>query len=563
MEGRKQKIFVLKFSRLEGKFSSRFRYDHGDCRFRMPCSSCTSTRPGTGYVPAFRRGGRKGFRKTAEKNARARAGCRPGPFARSGRKPLAHAAASWNPKRCGMANIKRHLFIWRFNLGNDVTEPGTWEPAALPEKDDNVIDVREVWKVFGPSPRDILESELKDAPKEEILEKTGCVLGLRDINFTVRRGEFFVLMGLSGSGKSTLVRCFLRLVEPSHGQILIDGEDVCSYNAEQLRKFRRHTTAMVFQHFGLLPHYTVLDNVAYGLKVRGTSKQERYERAREAIETVGLKGWENYLPGALSGGMQQRVGLARALATGPEILLMDEPFSGLDPLIRRQMQDELVELQDKLQKTIIFVTHDLHEALKLGDRIAIMRDGMIIQLGAPEDILTAPADDYVRDFIMEASPAKVLTAGRIMEEPPVLLYDWEGPKTAQHMLISTKRDHAFVLNKNRRFLGLVTLEDLSQLSHTGMGSIKDCLRTDVAACHPDTLVEDLFPLASASPYNLPVVDEDNRFLGAIHTRAILESMIQDREAIDMGQDSESADQPASRAERQQDREQKKEETADV
>jgi glycine betaine/proline transport system ATP-binding protein len=403
---------------------------------------------------------------------------------------------------------------------NDNTKPS--------ENTEICVEVKDVWKIFGPKAEDLLKSEILSSSKEEILGKTGCVLGLREISFEVQEGEFFILMGLSGSGKSTLIRCFLRLIEPTAGNILIKGEDICAYDKNQLMQFRRSIVSMVFQQYGLLPHYNVLDNVAYGLKVRGISKEERYARSREAIETVGLKGWERYLPGSLSGGMQQRVGLARALATSPEILLMDEPFSGLDPLIRRQMQDELVELQDRLKKTIIFVTHDLYEALKLGDRIAIMRDGQIIQLGTPEDIITSPADDYVREFVQDASPAKVLTAGSIMEDPSLLLYEWEGPETARTMLRSAKREHAFVLSKNRRLLGVVTHEGLQKLSEKGAKSLKEAIINDLPDCRPDTLVEDLFPMATSGPYPLAVRDEDGKFLGEIYNRTIIDSMIQDK-----------------------------------
>jgi glycine betaine/proline transport system ATP-binding protein len=285
---------------------------------------------------------------------------------------------------------------------------------------------------------------------------------------------------------------------------------------------------MVFQYFGLFPHRSVLDNVAYGLKVRDVSKDERYAKAQEAIETVGLKGWEHQMPGALSGGMQQRVGIARALTTEPEILLMDEPFSGLDPLIRREMQDELIELQDKVQKTIIFVTHDLHEALKMGDRIAIMRDGEIIQIGAPEDVISQPADDYVREFVQDASPAKVFTAGRVMDEPDALLYEWQGIKAALHVMSSAKEDYAFMVGRNRRFLGLVTLRRLKSLLQTEGASVKDALEPDPPITDPDAVLEDLFPLAAESDYPIAVIDEDGRFMGEVQTSAIFENMIQDK-----------------------------------
>ncbi len=270
-------------------------------------------------------------------------------------------------------------------------------------------------------------------------------------------------MGLSGSGKSTLVRNLLRLVNPTSGKILIKNKDVTKMQENELLDFRKDNFGMVFQHYGLFPHLTVLDNAAYGLKVRGLNKSQQYAIAMEALETVGLKGWESYYPTNLSGGMQQRVGLARALANDPDILLMDEPFSGLDPLIRRQMQDEFVELQSKLKKTIVFVTHDLHEALKLGDKITIMRDGEVIQTGTPEEIVTHPADDYVREFVQDASPAKVITAGSIMTSPSLLLYSWEGPKTALSILKNEKRQGAFVVNKEGKLLGVTNRDSLRNM----------------------------------------------------------------------------------------------------
>ncbi|MBA7674430.1 Glycine betaine/carnitine transport ATP-binding protein GbuA [subsurface metagenome] len=288
---------------------------------------------------------------------------------------------------------------------------------------------------------------------------------------------------------------------------------------------------MVFQHFGLFPHRSVLDNVAYGLKVRGWAKEERYARAREVIEMVGLKEWENYLPNALSGGMQQRVGIARALANDPEILLMDEPFSGLDPLIRRQMQDELLDLQEKVQKTILFVTHDLNEALKLGSRIAIMKDGEIIQIGAPEEVITDPTDDYVRGFVQDASPARVLTAESIMEQPNVLLYEWQGPKAAMHMLRTTKLDEAFLINRTGKLLGLVTLERLIELFQRKGNSLSEALEPDLLTCDANTIVEDLFPLVVSTGYPISVVDDTGKFIGEIHTSTILVSMIQEKAEV--------------------------------
>ena len=272
------------------------------------------------------------------------------------------------------------------------------------------VACRDVWKVFGPNAARAIENGDVDLPRAELMAKCGCTVASRDISFEVRRGEVFVVMGLSGSGKSTLVRCITRLVEPTSGVIEICGRDVLGAQPKELRELRRTKVAMVFQHFGLFPHRTVLDNVAYGLEVQGIDKATRYERARELLGVVGLAPVEASYPDQLSGGMQQRVGLARALAVDPEVLIFDEAFSALDPLIRREMQDEVLRLQERLQKTVIFVTHDLDEALKLGDRIAIMKDGRFVQVGTPAEIVGAPADDYVREFVRDVPRGKVLTA---------------------------------------------------------------------------------------------------------------------------------------------------------
>jgi len=397
------------------------------------------------------------------------------------------------------------------------------------QRDEVCLEVNGLWKIFGEKASDIMKSDLRFESKEAILEKTGNVMAVKNVSFSVAKGEFFVIMGLSGSGKSTLIRMLLRLIDSTGGSINVNGEDILKYGKKRLMEFRRHTTGMVFQYFGLLPHKTILENVAYGLKVRGVSKEERLAKAQEAIETVGLKGWEGYHPSALSGGMQQRVGIARALSTNPEILLMDEPFSGLDPLIRREMQDELIELQDRVQKTIIFVTHDLHEALKLGDRIAIMRDGKIIQIGVPEDVISSPADDYVRDFVQDASPAKVLTAGGIMEQPEALLYEWQGPKAALHTLKDIKEDYAFMVSRSHRgLLGLVTLKRLRAVIQNNGSFPEEAFEPNQSSATPDTILEDLFPIAAEADYPIAVVDEEGRFMGEIQISSIFENMIQDK-----------------------------------
>ncbi|MFJ1745567.1 glycine betaine/L-proline ABC transporter ATP-binding protein [Streptomyces sp. NPDC088116] len=294
----------------------------------------------------------------------------------------------------------------------DLTPPGTeTEVTERPP----VFSVRNVWKVFGPKADRVPgDPELGALSPAELRERTGCTAAVRDVSFDVRKGEVFVVMGLSGSGKSTLVRCLTRLIEPTAGEIAIDGEDVVSMDKSRLRELRRHRAAMVFQHFGLLPHRTVLDNVAYGLEIQGMGRAERRERAAEVVGKVGLDGLENRRPGQLSGGQQQRVGLARALAVDPQVLLFDEPFSALDPLIRRDMQEEVIRLHREEHRTMVFITHDLNEALRLGDRIALMRDGRIVQLGTPEEIVGSPADEYVRDFVRDVPREQVISVRAAM-----------------------------------------------------------------------------------------------------------------------------------------------------
>jgi len=286
-------------------------------------------------------------------------------------------------------------------------------PAAVADGQP-ALAVADLWKVFGPRADRIVGTPLAELSRAELMARTGCVAAVRDISFTVPPTEVFVVMGLSGSGKSTLVRCLTRLVEPTAGTVLIDGENIGGADARRLRELRRHRFAMVFQHFGLLPHRRVLDNVAYGLEIRGVGKTERYRRAGEVLDLVGLSGCADHFPDQLSGGMQQRVGLGRALAVDPQILFFDEPFSALDPLIRRDMQNEVLRLHHEVGKTMIFITHDLHEALRLGDRILIMRDGAAVQIGRPDEVVGAPADDYVRDFVADVPKSHVLTIRWVM-----------------------------------------------------------------------------------------------------------------------------------------------------
>jgi len=297
-----------------------------------------------------------------------------------------------------------------------VTDPEP-ETRVPPNGADAALSVRHLWKIFGKGSDRIIGTPDAELSRAELKEKTGCVVGVKDVSFEVAPGEVFVVMGLSGSGKSTLVRLLTRLIEPTAGEVVMDGHDIVTASESELRELRRRHTSMVFQHFGLLPHRQVLDNVAYGLEVRCMPKKERRAKASEVVELVGLKGYEKSYPDQLSGGMQQRVGLARALANDPSLLLFDEPFSALDPLIRRDMQNEVIRLHRELGKTMVFITHDLQEALKLGDRILIMRDGAIVQIGTPDEVVARPADDYVKDFVSEVPKSHVLTLKWVMREP--------------------------------------------------------------------------------------------------------------------------------------------------
>jgi len=322
------------------------------------------------------------------------------------------------------------------------------------------LSVQELWKIFGSRADKIIGTPDADLSRKELQERTGCVAAVRDISFDVSPGEVFVVMGLSGSGKSTLVRLLTRLIEPTAGTVIIEGNEVTKADDGELRELRRHHVAMVFQHFGLLPHRQVIDNVAFGLEVRGAGKGERRARAQEMIDLVGLSGYEQSYPDQLSGGMQQRVGLARALAVDPALMMFDEPFSALDPLIRRDMQNEVIRLHHEVGKTMVFITHDLQEALKLGDRILIMRDGQIVQIGTPADVVAQPADDYVRDFVSDVPRSHVLTLRYVMREPrdddshegPVMSPDTIVRQAARAALAS---EHVVQVVEDGKLIGIV------------------------------------------------------------------------------------------------------------
>ena len=386
------------------------------------------------------------------------------------------------------------------------------------------IEVNDVWKVFGDKPERVFQPEYLEMSRTELQEHLGVVVGLRNISFQVDAGQIFVVMGLSGSGKSTLVRCLTRLMEATSGQIRFDGEDICTYSPAQLMQFRRTKVAMVFQHFGLLPHRHVLDNVAYGLEIQGMDKAERYKAAEKAIETVGLKGWETYYPSEMSGGMQQRVGLARALAVDSDVILMDEPFSGLDPLIRREMQDELVSIQSELRKTIVFITHDLNEALKIGDRIAIMRDGEIIQEGSPEEVVTLPTDDYVTEFVRDVSKAKVIRAKGIMREPNVVVYEWQNPRVALHVMLNHDVGAVFLLARDATLRGILTRERANDLVSEGKESLEGTQVVEAVTTDPDDYIESIIPKAAETEFPIAVVGDNGSLLGEIPRGVLLTGM---------------------------------------
>ena len=387
------------------------------------------------------------------------------------------------------------------------------------------IEVKNSYKIFGQNPTKVIPLLKKGESKQSVLKSTGYSVGVNNANFHVEDGEIFVVMGLSGSGKSTLIRCLNLLIKPTSGEILIDGENIVGCSKEKLLEVRRKKIAMVFQNFALLPHRNIESNVAFGLEIQGVTPSERLYKARQAIELVGLKGYEEAMPSELSGGMQQRVGLARALATDPEVLLMDEAFSALDPLIRKEMQDELLELQKTMHKTIVFITHDLDEALKLGDRIAIMKDGVIVQIGTPEDILTNPADDYVREFVQDVNRVKVVTAATIMKKPDPVAFAKDGLRVMIRKMQEASISSIFVLDKERHIKGLLTIDDAIALLKENRMDIDSVLNTDICIVSPDTSIENLLPLVISSKYPLVVVDEEKRMLGIIVKVSVLSGIV--------------------------------------
>ena len=407
--------------------------------------------------------------------------------------------------------------------------PGLDQRDRASDNGEPFIAVRSLAKVFGKNPALALAPENQDKSKEQLLVELGCVLALKEINFTVNRGETFVVMGLSGSGKSTLIRCLIRLIEPTTGEILIDGDNILNYDEAALVGFRRSKIAMVFQGYGLMPHRRVIDNAAWGLEVQGIDKSSRYARTREVLALVGLQDWEQAYPRELSGGMQQRVGLARALAVDPDILLMDEPFSGLDPLIRRNMQEELIRLQQELHKTILFITHDLNEALKIGDRIAIMRDGRIIQIGSPEDIVLHPEDEYVVEFTQDVKKESIICASVVMTEPSAVIQEHQPPSEALGVMKGGDSPVAMMVDTGGKYLGLVTREAAEEAHRVGkvaLGQDLICLDPHGPGVSADTPCDVLIPMVMASDLPIPVVDDEGILIGQVQRRTIAAAMSQ-------------------------------------
>lgn len=387
------------------------------------------------------------------------------------------------------------------------------------------IKLENVSKIFGPNPKSVIPLIEEGVTKEEILRETNHTVGVYDASLEIKKGEVFVVMGLSGSGKSTLIRCFNLLNTPTAGSVYIDGEDIARGSKAELTKVRQEKVAMVFQHFGLFDHRTVLSNVEYGLEIRQVSKEERRKIAMENIETVGLKGYENQYPQQLSGGMQQRVGLARALANDPDVLLMDEPFSALDPLIRREMQQELIDLQQRLQKTIVFITHDVNEAFRLGDRIAVMKDGHVVQIGTPEEIIEEPANDYIEDFTQDIDRSKVFQAMHIMTETPVFARLTDTLNGAVNKMRKNSISSLFVLDTSDRVAGLITIDDAIKAIKQNGKTIESILKHDIMIVDEEEYVNDIIAKSLQTKYPMAVIDREEAFKGIILRVHVLSGLI--------------------------------------
>jgi glycine betaine/proline transport system ATP-binding protein len=399
------------------------------------------------------------------------------------------------------------------------------------------ITVNGLYKIFGPNPGKALKMLKGGAEKKQILEDTGMTVGVDNADFSVNPGEIFVVMGLSGSGKSTLVRMLNRLIEPTSGDVIVDGRNVSKMSPNELVEFRLHNMSMVFQSFALMPHMTVIENAAFGLELAKVDKEKRRKRAMEALEQVGLEGWEDCYPNQLSGGMQQRVGLARGLAVDPDIILMDEAFSALDPLIRTEMQDQLLKLQETQERTIVFISHDLDEALRIGDRIAIMESGRVVQVGSPEEILQNPADDYVRAFFRGVDPTNVISAGDIVTDnhPTIIVTKRGSLRSAHELLSSSDRNHGYVLDAHRRYLGMVSTDSLREALEENPSEtpIAKGFIKEARAVNLNDTMQDILPEVASKPWPVPVVDDNNTYKGVVSKNRFLKTLHRAEKTLDV------------------------------
>lgn len=392
-----------------------------------------------------------------------------------------------------------------------------------------MLEVKNLFKVFGETPEDAFTLIEQGLNKDQIFEQTGLTVGVKDVSLSINEGEIFVIMGLSGSGKSTLVRLLNRLIEPTRGSVLLKGSDIAHISDHELREVRRQNISMVFQNFALMPHMTVIENTAFGLELAGVPEAQRHQAAKAALERVGLDAYCESYPDELSGGMKQRVGLARALTNDPDILLMDEAFSALDPLIRTEMQDELIRLQNDDKRTIVFISHDLDEAMRIGDRIAIMQDGVVVQVGTPDEILHQPANDYVSSFFRGVNVASVFCAKDIARKNPAAVFkkhDNDGPAAAMQMLLDNDREYGIVVDRANKYTGIVSLDSLKEAKRE-QRSLSSALLADTVTISPDVSVGDLIGQVAQVPYSVPVVDDNGRYYGVITKTRLLQTL--DRE----------------------------------
>ncbi len=392
------------------------------------------------------------------------------------------------------------------------------------ENNDVIIKVENLYKLYGANKSAARKMLAKGASKDEIAKKTGVTVAINNVSFEVKRGEIYVLIGLSGSGKSTVVRCLNMLNHPTSGKIYFEGSEIEKFSKKELIEMRRKKISMVFQSFGLMSHRDVLSNVAYGLEIRGVRKDEREKRAKEMISMVGLDGWEHNSIESLSGGMRQRVGIARALTNDPDVLLMDEPFSALDPLVRRDMQFELLSIQKKLNKTIVFITHDINEAFKLGNTVSIMKDGAIIQTATPEEMAAHPADDYVENFINSADKAQIYSVKHIMQTPDCLIHSRDGIVNALKQMKRLGVSSAYVVDDDMDFVGIIPLEQALKVK-AGEMNFPDAIVRDVPTTTPETQISDLLPIAAEAKYPIAVIDDSNHFCGIVSKAAVIGSLV--------------------------------------